>query len=176
MSLKTLAIATVLYFALSVTWAAESGWKVAEWKDEMTDEPRRVALVTAGSGHFVSVRREQDRRVWVLFSLPKAGGEILATRRAPMIRIDQNKMHDFEGSRYLTAEKLVDAYKWTPRGVQVLVWHGIEAQGSSVFIDELLAGETMRVRYFTLGGEAKDVVFTLSGARNSVGSVLGLSR
>lgn len=153
---------------------AMAQWRVETRKDAMTDEVRKAAKAINASGHELNVYRGPRGAVWVMFSVTAIPGETVSPRRAPMLRVDQHAPHDQDGSRHLTERKLGDTYQWEPGFVNFVIWHGVEAQGRSPLLQQLLTGEQLVVRYWLSTGGYKDTAFSLAGAGPAIAEALGI--
>jgi hypothetical protein len=92
-----------------------------------------------------------------------------------MFRIDKNEPHDVMLEKRLQEMGGgLQAFAWEPKWVNFLVWHGIEAQGRSKVLNELMQGTSVVFRYYLFTGGYKETTFSLADAGPAIADALGI--
>jgi|GEM_PF-6612547 len=173
MILVRFAGAVLAALALTISVANGQTWRVHRSVDTMSDRPKAMALVTSDDDHMVGIGRRGDRRVWFSLALPVKSFEQIDSRRAPIIRIDRHPANDMETARAVTARGLMNVYEWSPRIVHSVVWHGDRSEVESEALRQLRTGSTLRVRYYTAGGNIVEFTVPLEGADAAITQAIG---
>lgn len=155
---------------------AQGAWRLKSESDAMTDKVKQSATTVNSQGHELSVYRGPKDAAWVLFSVGKNTGDTLSPKQAPAFRIDKLQPHDLENTRQLTEKRIgLDTYRWEPRWINFVVWHGKESEGRSTALKELMSGQTVVFRYYIFTGGHKETSFSLEGAAPVIARALGIS-
>lgn len=170
--------ARVLFFSLLLVCRVDAAeWRIIEKKDSMTDELTSSANVVNPEGHSISVFRVPGGAAWMSFSLSRQSSDQISAQKAPIYRIDKNPPTDLERDKRAQAMGLkMDFYKWTPKAVSFLIWHGKESDGRAVVIKQLMNGSTLVFRYYVSNGEFKEATFDIAGAGPAIARALGISQ
>lgn len=168
--------ALLLALLLVTTPAFGQGvWRLIAETDAMTDKVKRSASTVNSQGHELSVYRGPNNAAWVLFSLGKSSFDTLSPKQGPMYRVDKLQPHDLDTDRRMTELRLgLDLYQWEPRWINFSIWHGTGAEGRSVKLRELMAGQTVVFRYYLGSGGSRETSFSLEGAGPVIAEALGI--
>jgi hypothetical protein len=132
-------------------------WKVVETIDEMDDTRTSLATITNSQGYQLSLRRVKNgNNVMMGFIIPSNSSSLIANKPI-MLRVDKNKAHTYEKSKY-------SVFEWKPKWIAFDVWHGNNHEGLSPILKEMTAGNKIIVRYTLPSGEYKLTRFSLKGS------------
>jgi len=135
-----------------------------------------VASVRDGEGHTLAVYREQSGAVWMRFSLPATTTHALDRAFTPAFAVDGGAPTSLESTRNMERTAYVVGYRDSPTSVSYLIWHGIEAQGRSTKLKQLMAAQTSYdFHHRTADGVDRVARFTVSGASPAIARALGIS-
>lgn len=153
-------------------------WQVDKRIDSMTDAATKTAVVTNELGHQFSIYRlSKDGPVWANFSLSDDMFDQVDWVRAPIYRIDKNDPIDLsELKRMQDIGFGFDTYKWTPKWVNFLIWHGDEKEGIADDLIQLMEGNVIVFRYYLSTGGYKDTSFPLNGAAAAISEAIGINQ
>lgn len=152
-------------------------WRVRNEIDSMTDRERKVAIAQNDTGHSLSIYRMPDDAVWVNFSLPKSSGEVLATNKWLMYRVDKETPRNLDDERRLQRlvgelqKRVVPEPKW----LNFMIWDGKVEVGRSEGLIEFMDGESVTFRYYLFTGGFMETTFSLTGASPAIADALGLT-
>lgn len=162
-----------LFLAITSAFAS---WKVETTIDSMTDQNKKLAIVTNKKGHSLSIYRHPSGTVWANFSLSNSGLDQLSPQKPPVFRIDKNAPHEVADEKQLQELGVgIQAYSWEPKWVNFLIWHGKESEGRSKTLDQLLQGKIIVFRYYLFTGGYKETIFSLDRAGPAIADALGIS-
>lgn len=153
--------------------ARASGWQVEERTDAMTDRVTRTACTTNNEGYRLCIldrrlAREAGRGVFLRLVLAPQIEGLLDRGRLPWLRVDRNRVHD---DALLAHERLLENRQIIEREVagRSVLW-AVQVAEDDVFhreipgiLGELVAGRSLRIRYFLIDGEHTDTLFDLAG-------------
>src|SRR3989338_9937587 len=137
-------ILVFLLFAFSSPAFAE--WTSVNKVDAFSDEMVRYAVYD-DENHRVQISH-QGTAVWMFVSRKKIG--TFEPNKLIELRVDKNKTFEFNppAMNKILAASGLKAYQWEPATIGFLIWHGLEDRGCG-YIDQLISGEKLSVRYWT---------------------------
>ena len=161
--------AVVIAIALA-SCAACAQWRQVTHKDAITDEVFRFAESAAPSGETLLLTRRRDGSVWASIMTGKMLHPV--EPRSPLIvRIDALEPMTYADEEAPGTGDIL--MQWTRAGAAFRVWHGIEGDGLSPFVKQVIAGRRLIVRYRNDNGDTRDATFSLGNER-VVEQLLGL--
>jgi len=152
-----------------------SQWSYKTYKDDFTDE-----LVTISTHedeiHEIQLNRQgKNNSVWIFITIKDL--ETFEPNTNVEYRVDNNELIEFNYNNSLTLSKIFDEkfYQWEPKTIGFKLWHGDEEQGYG-FIEQLLNGETLKIRYSINSIEKRIINIDLKDSEESIIKGLNLKK
>lgn len=157
-----------LFFALMLicfSQASQADWTSVNKVDDFTDKEVRYAEFNDAQ-HRIQLSHE-GRTVW-MFITRKGVGTFDPAGQVEL-RVDKNETRVVDPSQSKRLEKILGKpiFQWEPATVGFLLWHGLEEEACG-YIDELLHGQEIKVRYQTNSLERETFTADLTGAKQAI--------
>jgi hypothetical protein len=174
----------LIFFALT-SWChpAFAEWQVTTITDAMTDKQNTVAITKNPDGFTLMVFRLDNGEAEALFTVPNTAPPLDPDNdKVGLLRIDKLKANDLAVQKTFD-DLLKDKPDYTPRlhiSAHSIAFHldGYDHRDKSPTLGELrdmMDGEKLLFRYFTLTGTFEDVEFDLHGAKAAIAKVLAFA-
>lgn len=166
---RLLATLTIVFF----THAAHAEWTSVNKIDEFTDKQTKFAAFN-DSEHRIQLSHE-GKAVWMFITRKKLG--TFEPNGLIELRVDKNEVRVIDPVKSKRLAELVGkkTFQWEPTTVGFLIWHGSEGEGCG-YVDELLQGHELKVRYQTNSLERDTFNVALDGAKQAIIDGLGLTK
>ncbi|MEL0630731.1 hypothetical protein [Psychromonas aquatilis] len=169
--MKKIIISFVVFFFSSYSVA---DWKVTSKVDSMTDQIKKTAEVNNPLGHKFSIYRlSKGGKVWANFKLSNDVFDQVDWERPPIFRVDKNEPTNLQ-SKVKLQKMGFNAYDWSPKWVNFLIWHGKSEEGISVDLGLIMKGDTILFRYYLSTGGFKETTFSLNGASAAISEAIDI--
>lgn len=167
---KLIMCITFLSFIMPSLVSAQ--WTSVNMVDDFTDEKINYALYSDDE-HQLQISYEGSS-VWMFIT--KQGIETFQPNGLIELRVDKKdtRIKDPQQSKELSKFLGGEIFKWEPKTVGFLVWHGKEDEGCG-FIGELLEGDFLRFRYQISSMEREAHKIDLEGAKKALINGLNLT-
>jgi hypothetical protein len=171
--LRLLATMIVIFF----THAAHAEWTSVNKVDDFTDKQIRYA-VYSDADHRIQLSREgkEGKAVWIFITRNKIG--TFEPKGLIEMRVDKNKVRAIDPVKSKRLAELMGkpTFQWEPATVGFLIWHGASEEDGCGYVDELLQGQELKVRYQTNSLERDIFNVSLIEAKQAIIDGLGLTK
>lgn len=169
--LVSLALALPL-LAASDAQAQRIQWYVEVLTDPISGRPILEARILTREGYRFNLLRKKDNSIWGQFSLPRSSQAMLTPDNLPTYWIDEGDPVDLEELKALEVSSEPTLYKVAGRDVQFIIWGDAREGFIPPQLRQMMLGETLHVRYFTLLGERHTAEITLNRANQAIAQFL----
>ena len=163
---------SIAVFACSSAFAE---WKVIADPDWLITNSKSVAVVENQEGDLFSIYRVYSGdQVWGTFRLSGTTSDQIASDRPPIYNVDGNIEYDLLTSKNMDELYDLNMYHWAPEQVDFVIWHGHEDEGVVGDIVDMVKGDKILFKYYTVTGESKQIFFTLKGSASAISKAVGI--
>ena len=160
-------VAMILFVSAS---AQAQQWETRTDYDDIRDEYRDIAQVVNADGRYFGLYRTRgEPEVWVFLGIPQGGMDKMADGSFPAIRVDDRMPMLSEDAALLG---LSDTYAFSAHTFFLKFPDASGVSQGTGFLYDLVAGNTVKARYWTREGEARRVEFPLTGSRAAIAKAL----
>lgn len=149
-------------------------WYVEVLTDPISGRPILEARILTRDGYRFRLMRNKDNSIWGHFSLPRSSQAMLTADRLPTYWVDENDPVDLEELKELEVSSEPTLYRVVGRDVQFIIWGDAREGFIPPQLRQMMLGETIHVRYFTLLGEQQKAEITLNRANQAIAQFLGV--
>lgn len=154
------------------SWAAPARWFVEVLTDPVSQKPVLEARILTRLGYRVHLLRMPDNSIWADFRLPRSVRKQLTSNRLPIYWVDDFDPIDLERLKELEVGFKPTLYRQAGKQVQFIVW-GASAPGFiPPVLRQMMLGETLYVKYWTLMGEEALAEIPLNRANEAIAQFL----
>jgi len=174
--MKTFRLALIVCLALLLQGHPATAWEVQrDWTDPITGQPA-VAAVTRNADNFrVSIYRDTDGRVAVVYSLPEQSFDRLPrVGRVVSVRPGDHRSVDMEAT--LAPTGTGRHIRSDGRNLRGVLWHGEGPSPTRGTLRNILDSTTLHARFYTDSGDRLDTSWSLEGAVPALTEALGIEK
>ncbi|MBT5264119.1 MAG: hypothetical protein HOL85_04760 [Rhodospirillaceae bacterium] len=147
-------------------------WYVEVLAHPVTRKPVLEARVLTQRGFRFHVGLHEDRSVWGEFRLPRSSRDQLTTNRLPIYWIDDNDPIDLDKLKQLEVGFTTTLFKHEGQNLKFIIWGSTPQGFIPPTLRQMMLGEKLHVRYWTLMGEKKMVEIPLNRANAAIAQFL----
>lgn len=147
-------------------------WYVEVLTDPISGRPILEARILTREGYRFNLLRKKDNSIWGQFSLPRSSQAMLTPDNLPTYWVDESDPINLEDLKALEVSSEPTLYKVAGRDVQFIIWGDAREGFIPPQLRQMMLGETLYVRYFTLLGERHTAEITLNRANQAIAQFL----
>ena len=140
--------------------------------DPISQKPKLEARILTRMGYRIHLMRKPDRSIWAEFRLPRSIRKQLTSNRLPIYWVDDFDPIDLERLKELEIGFKPTLYRQVGKQVQFIVWGAAAPGFIPPVLRQMMLGETLYVKYWTLMGEESLAEIPLSRANEAIAQFL----